>query len=511
MERVFLYKMISQEFKKFLNESNMKEENKDRMKFLIELVKDNKASELTSRSYLLEGDPGIGKTYFAERFVQEFNLPIFFIGPFKFQGKSSVSFDSFKELTKEIMKVKEGIILLDDLNTTLKFEENELDVEEKKLFMNLLEHIKRTNGNLFLFVTANETYMIDDSIIDRMEVRIDFDLPSEQNKKNFLMNKYASYLKRTDINYVSEMSFGYNFRDLDELIRLSYSYGSGKINRKSILKALKDYSPTNLHGCTIIRDPEIRFKDIIGNDILKKELSYLKSYIKKPHMFKKLGIKRSNMLMFYGEPGTGKTFMAKALAGELKIPIININTRDIFPMGDGVMGLGRLFRKAKRFRNCVIVLDEFDKVLGRGMMEEDNMLIGELERELDGLGAETQSIMVFIMNNKLRFGSAFHDRVKGFSFGLPENEHRKNFFEQKLNKSHLSISSETFEDLINHTEKFSYRQLESLWNNLIFKLLEKDINFSGNRPVVNESQFKETVASLLSLATPQVKNLSFIG
>jgi len=497
---------MNKELQQFLRESNLPDNHQLTVKFLIEAIEKNDLNEFISKTFLFHGDPGIGKTYFVEHLIKQLNVPIIFIGPFKFEHQKSIQCKSLKDLYEKLIKNEEAVVFIDDLQNTLKmqydgFGEMKVMDSERKLFLSMLEHVKRSKSRKLLFITLNDDSVLEESWLDRIETRIELDVPKEKSKKVFLLNKYSKFLKKSLANEISEKSIGYNFRNLDELIKVTYREGNGTISKNSLKKAFSVYSPTSLERYNVIHRTNLGFKDVVGNEKLKKELSFLKQYIKHPRLFHKNGIERSNVMVFAGPPGTGKTYMARALAGELDLPMINIDARDLYGRGP-IVGVANVVNLARRFRNCIIFVDEFDKMVGQEILSEDREVIGSFEAELDGIREKTKAIIILTMNNKARFGSAFHDRIPCFSFGYPSEAERRAFIINKVERSEISFSKEQIDSLVNDTDKKSYRQIERIWNNILFRLMEdQNTQIRNSKIIADNSTLEESIKEVLGFVS----------
>lgn len=484
---------MKDEMQKLLNESGLSDNDRTTVKFLTEAIENKTINEFNDKTFLFEGSPGIGKTHFVEHLVKLLDLPVLFVGPFKFEGKNVKYFKNLKELKDVLSESEEFIVFIDDIQNAIEVErdgfgEVHLSDSEGKNFINILEHIKRSKGRKYLFMTLNDDDILEESWKDRIETRIKLEEPKEKSKIKYLKKKYSKYLTNNLVNEVSSRTMGYNFRDLDELIRLAYRAGDGKITKNSIFESISHYTPTGLEDYNIIHKTNIKFKDIVGSEQLKRDLSYLKCYVNNPQFFKKMGIESSNVIMFAGPPGTGKTFMARALAGEIDIPLVNIDARTIMGRGSPHIGIMKLVNLSRKFRNCIIFVDEIDKFIGNQMLAEDNDVIGHLESEIDGVKKKLQAIVIFAINNKIRFGPAFHDRIPCFNFEYPKDNERREFIIQKIEKSKIPISEEQVNKLVNDTKNRSYRQIEKIWNNIIFKIIERQ----GYPTKREDMQFKQS-------------------
>lgn len=508
---------MEKELQQFLRDSNLPEHHQVTIKFLVEAIEQDKINEFVSKTFLFSGNPGIGKTHFVENFVKKLNLPILFLGPFKFEHPSCVQCNSLREIYDRLLKEEEVIVFIDDLQNSFKMEydgfgEPRVIDKERKIFLSLLEHIKRSDKKKFLFITLNDEDALENSWLDRIETLIELDFPKEKSKRTFLFNKYSKFLKPILIDEIADRTMGYDFRDLEELIKISYREGEGVISRKSLRIALSVYTPPSMMMFKVIHQTNVKFKDILGNDKLKKELSFLRQYIQHPQLFAKNGIERSNLMIFEGPPGTGKTYMAKALAGELDIPMINVNAMHMFGRGGPMAGIGKIVSLARKFKNCIIFVDEFDKLVGHEILGEDRELMGYFEAELDGIREKTKSIVILTMNNKYRFGNALHDRIPCFSFSFPSESDRREYIVNKIKKSEIDFSLNHIDSIVRETSNKSYRQIDKVWNNILFRLMENEKTVIDNNKIIVEAPvLEESIKEVLGIVSNSRPISSMIG
>jgi len=112
------------------------------------------------------------------------------------------------------------------------------------------------------------------------------------------------------------------------------------------------------------KQKRVTFKDVCGCEEAKTDLSDLVHYLKNPEKFREMGVKLPKGVLLEGRPGTGKTLMARALAGEAKVPFLSTNgsSFDQIFVGVGVMRIKNLFNRAKELAPCIIFIDEIDAV-----------------------------------------------------------------------------------------------------------------------------------------------------
>ncbi len=181
---------------------------------------------------------------------------------------------------------------------------------------------------------------------------------------------------------------------------------------------------------------KVTFKDVAGNDEAKQDLAEIVEFLKFPKKFDELGARIPKGVLLVGPPGTGKTMLARAVAGEAEVPFFSISGSEFVEMfvGVGASRVRDLFAKAKKNAPCIIFVDEIDAVgrrRGSGMgggHDEREQTLNQILVEMDGF-EQGQNVIVLAATNRadvldpalLRPGR-FDRRV---GIGLPDRKDRE--------------------------------------------------------------------------------------
>ena len=154
------------------------------------------------------------------------------------------------------------------------------------------------------------------------------------------------------------------------------------------------------------RKTKVKFDDVAGLDEEKEELIEIVDFLKRPEKFVKMGAKIPKGVLLYGKPGTGKTLIAKAIAGEADVPFISMSGSEFIEMfaGLGASRVRKLFERARKLAPCIVFIDEIDAIGSRrtsnnGAESENNQTLNQLLVEMDGFGSE-ETIIVLAATNR---------------------------------------------------------------------------------------------------------------
>ena len=152
-------------------------------------------------------------------------------------------------------------------------------------------------------------------------------------------------------------------------------------------------------------ESKTKFDDVAGLDEEKQEMVEIVDFLKNPEEFYKMGAKVPRGVLLCGEPGTGKTLIAKAIAGEADVPFISMSGSEFIEMfaGLGASRVRKLFEKAKKLSPAIIFIDEIDAIGARrtdasGAETENNQTLNQLLVEMDGFEKDSTIIVIAATN-----------------------------------------------------------------------------------------------------------------
>lgn len=216
--------------------------------------------------------------------------------------------------------------------------------------------------------------------------------------------------------------------------------------------------------------PDTNFSHVGGMEQVKKEIEMKIIFpLKHPEMYKAYGKKTGGGILLYGPPGCGKTFIAKATAGEVNARFISVGLNDILDMwiGNSEKNLHEVFERARTFAPCVLFFDEIDALgASRSDMRQSNgrHLINQFLQELDGVDSNNDGVLVLgATNSPWHLDPAFRrpGRFDRIIFVPPPDEAaRESIFRLKL--AEKPIEQIDYSKLVKTCKDFSGADIEAV-------------------------------------------------
>ena len=218
---------------------------------------------------------------------------------------------------------------------------------------------------------------------------------------------------------------------------------------------------------------KITFKNVAGLKEEKAEMIEIVDFLKEPKKYSKMGARVPKGVLLCGKPGTGKTLIAKAIAGEAGVPFISISGSEFIEMfaGLGASRVRKLFEKAQKVSPCIVFIDEIDAIGARrssnsGADTENNQTLNQLLVEMDGFETDGSVIVIAATNRPEMLDEALlrpgrFDRT--ITIGLPDITDREEIL--KIHSKNKKVSKDVnLKSIAEDTAGFSGAELENILN-----------------------------------------------
>ncbi|MFA9399414.1 MAG: ATP-dependent metallopeptidase FtsH/Yme1/Tma family protein, partial [Clostridiaceae bacterium] len=288
------------------------------------------------------------------------------------------------------------------------------------------------------------------------------DNPRSENFKELILTKGIEVSEDMDISRTGSILLGFLVLILSSIVFIV-------LKKQTSSKSNKKIDSIDLSEVTNIN---YRFSNVAGNEEAKERVSDIIQFLKNPQKYHKYGAKMPRGLLLYGEPGTGKTLLAKAIAGEANVPFYSVSGSDFVQIyvGVGASRIRQLFKKAKASKHAVIFIDEIDAIGKKrssniGGSEERDQTLNALLTEMSGF-EESEGIVVIAATNRIDVLDEALLRPGRFDrhieISLPDRLAREKIINLHLeNKPYKNIN---ISNLAKKTSYFSGAKIESLMN-----------------------------------------------
>lgn len=343
-------------------------------------------------------------------------------------------------------------------------------------------------------------------------------LISTQNKKDMTYNKFIENLNKQRVESVSnyskssdklkvklkndETTYIVSNPQTDEfretLLKNNVEINESKDYSESIFRIvyillllLMFYSIFNTLGGKKDKNKIIasnkKFKDVVGQEEIKKDLLNIIDMIKNPERCKKVGARIPKGILLDGPPGNGKTLLAKALAGECGISFYSVNASEFIEkyVGTGARRVRSLFEAARKNAPSIIFIDEIDSIGGKrdggreGIDKEYTQCLNAILSEMDGFNDRSKILVVAATNRAQDLDEALIRAGRfdmKFTIEKPDYHDRIKILKYYLRDKNCS-SDVKYENIAKETTEFSCSEVENLVNIAAFKAVERNSDY----------------------------------
>lgn len=430
--------MIKENFGSVAGAREAKSELQDIVDFLKNPEKYRKAGARIPRGVLLIGEPGNGKTLLARAVAGEANCPFFsitgsdFIEVFVGVGAARV-----RDLFAQARKQAPCIVFIDEIDAIGRqrgagfgggHDEREQTLNQ---LLTEMDGFDGANSHVIVIAATNMPEVLDKALLrpGRFDRRIIVPFPDEESRRDILMihARALTLAPDADLSVIARDTAGFSGADLGNLMNLAAVQAS-KADRDTVTMAdltaahqlvVRSRSSGNVPGVADVTgggsgrlyvpsQVKTKFSDVAGLLEAKEELQDIVDFLKNPEKYTRLGARVPRGILLSGEPGNGKTLLAKAVAGEANCPFFQVSGSEFIEkyVGVGAARIRELFAQARRHTPSIIFIDEIDAIGGHrasddaGGGREHAQTLNQLLTELDGFATEPGAIVIIGATNR---------------------------------------------------------------------------------------------------------------
>jgi transitional endoplasmic reticulum ATPase len=485
------------------------------------------------KGVLLYGPPGTGKTLIARAIASETRIHFFRVnGPeiiHKFYGESEAR---LREIFEEATRKAPSIIFIDEIDAIAPKRAEVLGDVEKRVVAQLLALMDGmvSRGNVIVIGATNIPELIDPALRrpGRFDREIVIPVPNVEGRRAILKihSRRMPLAQDVDLERLSQITHAFVGADLEALCKEAgmvalrrYLSLEGENHLESILSnteklqikmddflaALREIEPTATREFFTERST-VRWTHVGGLQKIKETLVSIVDWpAKYPELFASGKVSPPRGILFTGPSGTGKTLMAKALAGETGLNFISISGPIILSkwLGESEKALHKVFKKAKQSAPCILFFDEIDALItNRGYVSESGTverIASQFFNELDNLTDLSQVIVLGATNREdlldpalLRAGRL--DFV--LRFPIPDEKERLEIFQVHTQEKPLAKEVE-LSTMARLTDGMAGSQIASICRNAAMRAITEVIHSSKKKAphqfLITTRHFQEAI------------------
>jgi len=465
------------------------------------------------RGVFLYGPPGCGKTLLAKALANESDANFYVIsGPeiiSKFYGESEAR---LREIFQKAQETSPSIIFIDEMDAIAPKREEVTGEVERRVVAQLLSLMDGmgSRGNVIVIGATNRPNAIDPALRrpGRFDREIEIGVPDKAGRYEALQihTRNMPLGENMDLKRLADVTHGYTGADIASLCReaamkalrryipeinLEKERIAPEILEKMVVKmedfmsAYREITPTAMRE-VYVEVPQVQWTQVGGLKQVKQELIESVEWpLKKPEVFKRMGINPPRGILLYGPPGSGKTLLARAVATESEANFISIKGPEMFSkwVGESEKAIREVFRKGRTAAPAIIFFDELDAIVPRrGLGYADSgaseRVISQLLTEIDGI--ETlQNVLVIAATNRPDILDPAVMRPGRFDRLIyvpsPDFESLKEIF--KIHADSMPLSKDVLlDELARKAQGYSGADIEAICREAAMNALREDVD-----------------------------------
>lgn len=491
------------------------------------------------KGVFLYGPPGTGKTLIVRAVANETDAYFIHIsGPEimgKFYGESE---ERLRKVFVDAQAHAPAIIFIDEIDAIAPKREDlggEKQVEKRVVaqLLSLMDGLA-SRGKVIVIGATNIPNTIDPALRrpGRFDRELSVSIPDKKGRLEILEIHTRGMPLAEDVSLekLSAVTHGFVGADLESLAReaamtalrrilpkIDYELAeipyellmNLEVTMDNFLDAMKEVEPSAIRE-VFVEVPDVKWDDVGGLDDIKEALKEAVEWpLKYESLFRKAGTNPPKGIILYGKPGTGKTYLAKAVASESGVNFISVKGPQIMSkyIGESEKGVRELFKKAKQAAPTILFLDEIDSVCPRRNSDSSgsnvaDRVISQFLTEMDGI-EDLKGVVVLAATNRIDMidpallRSGRFDLM--FELPYPDEKTRKNIFEIHTRNKPLH-NDVKIGKLAKDTERFVGADIEFVCRKASVQAIREAIESSGNSDeeafqniVIKQKHFTEII------------------
>ncbi|GGW54553.1 AAA family ATPase [Alishewanella tabrizica] len=269
----------------------------------------------------------------------------------------------------------------------------------------------------------------------------------------------------------------------------------------------------------MLERPDVRLSDVVGLQRAKIQLTRVLQWLKEPERLSSQNVGFPAGLLLTGPPGTGKTMLAKALAGEADLPFISLSVSELLSqyVNGSAIKIDEAFKQASDIAPCILFIDEIDSIAMKRSEKESsqNNAVNALLMHLDGIQKRAEPIFVLAATNHIDFlDSAVvrSGRLDEIVYcDLPDRSAREAFFKHFAKKYQLTVMETSLSLYVDLTRGMSGADIDKLFRTYLYTLASSDEYLNAEFRTISDEVMRHVITETRYGAINQQQNLTDEG